>query len=143
MCIISKIHTTGLDITAHINHKIGTSIFLRCIGQFPIDCQLQQRELAGTDQVVVNEWFDNDDITIGSMMDTMEKQNLSKRLLYTWRECFANKLRDIKPTDLIKYFIDLKPNVQSLYLKIPCYTKKERQFCDCISPEMRKADIIT
>lgn len=83
VCTVSKIYTTSLDINTNTNHKIGTPISLRCIGQFPIDCQAQQRELAATDQVVINEWFDNNGITIGNMADTVEKQNLSKRLLYT------------------------------------------------------------
>lgn len=65
MCIVSEIYTTSLDITAHTNHKIGTSISLRRIVRFLADCRLQQRELAATDQGVVNKWFDNSGITIG------------------------------------------------------------------------------
>ncbi len=77
------------------------------------------------------------------MVDTMEKQNLSKGLLYTWQECFAKMLRDIKPTDLIEHSIDLKPNASPSYSKIACYTEKERQFCDRIFPEIEEAGIIT
>ena len=142
VCTVAEIRTTGLDITAHTNNKTGTPISLRRIGQFPVDRRPQQRELATTDQGVVNEWFDNSGITIGSMADTMEKQNRSKRLLYTWRECFAKTLRDVKPTDLIEHSIDLKPNARPSYSKIPRYTEKERQFCDRIFPEMEEAGII-
>lgn len=33
-------------------------------------------------------------------------------------------LQDIKPTNLIKHSINLKPNIYQLYLKIFCYTQK-------------------
>ena len=68
------------------------------------------------------------------MVDNVEKENLSKRLLYTWYEFFAKTLRDIKPTNLIEHSIDLKPNVRPFYSEIPRYTEKERQFCDRIFP---------
>ena len=95
VCTITKICTTSLDITAHTNNKTGTLISLQHIGQFPVDCQHEPRELAITNQVVMNNWFDNSGITIGSMADTVEKQNLNNRLLYIWRECFAKTLRDV------------------------------------------------
>lgn len=70
------------------------------------------------------------------MADTVNKQHLRKRLSYTWRECFAKTLRDVKPTGLIEHSIDLKPNARPSYSKIPCYTKKECQFCDRIFAKM-------
>lgn len=54
VCIVSKIHTIGLDTTAHTNHKIGTPISLRRIGQFLLDRRPQQRDLSAMDQVVVD-----------------------------------------------------------------------------------------
>ena len=79
----SEIRIAGLDITAHTNHISSTPITLRRIGQFSVDRQPQQQELVAVDQAVINQWFDDSGITIDSMADTMEKQNLSKRLLYT------------------------------------------------------------
>ena len=99
--------------------------------------------MVAVDQAVINQWFDNSDITISSMADIMEKQNLSKRLLYTWQECFAKTLRDVKPTDLIKHSITFKPNAHPSYFKILHYTEKERQFCDRIFLEMEEVGIIT
>ena len=99
--------------------------------------------MIAVDQAVINQWFDDSVITIGSMADTIEKENLSNRLLYTWQECFAKTLRDIKPTDLIEHSINLKPNARPSYSKIPRYTEKERQFCDRIFPEIEEAGIIT
>lgn len=135
----SEIRTSGLDITAHTNQKVCTPITLRRIGQFPVDRRPEQRELVGMDQTFIEQWFDGSGITIGSMADTLEKKSLSKRLLYTWRECFAKTLRDVKPT----HFIDLKPNARPSYSKIPRYTEKERQFCDRIFPESEEAGMIT
>ena len=143
VCTTSEIRVAGLDITAHTNYNSGTPITLRRIGQFLVDCQPQQRELVAVDRAVINQWFDDSGITIGSMADTLEKQNLSKRLLYTWQECFAKTLKDVKPTDLIKHSIYLKPNARPFYSKILRYTEKERQFCDCIFPEIEEAGIIT
>ena len=143
VCTASEIRVAGMDITAHTNHGSSTLITLRRIEQFPVDCRPQQRELVAVDQAVINQWFDDSGITISNMADTMEKQNLSKRFLYTWQECFAKMLRDVKPTDLIEYSIDLKPNARLSYSKIPRYTEKERQFCDRIFPEMEEAGIIT
>lgn len=95
------------------------------------------------DQANINQWFNDTGITIRKIADTVEKQNLSERLLYTWQDCFAKTLRDIKPTDLIGHSINLKPNAHSSYSKIPCYTEKERQFSDRIFPEIEEAGIIT
>lgn len=50
----------------------------------------------------------------------MEKQNLSKRFWYIWQECFAETLRDVKPSDFIEYSINFKPNARLLYSKILC-----------------------
>ena len=72
----------------------------------------------------------------------MQKQNRSKRLLYTWQKCFAKTLQDVKSTDLIKHSINLKPNACPSYSKIPRYTKKKRQFCNRIFPKIEKAGII-
>lgn len=63
--------------------KTGTPITLRRIGQFPIDCQPQQQELVAINQAIINLCFDSSGITIGSMVDTSEKPDLSKWLLYT------------------------------------------------------------
>ena len=117
VCTASEIRVAGLDITAHTNHSSGTPITLHRIGQFPVDRRPQQRELVAVDQAVINQWFDNSGITIGRMANTLEKQNLSKRLLYTWQECFAKTLRDVKPTDLIEHSIDLKPNAHVIRKK--------------------------
>lgn len=113
------------------------------IGQFLLDRWPEQRELVGVNQAIINQWFDNSDIKIGSMADTLDKQNLSKRLLYTWREYFAKTLKDVQSTDFIEHSINLKLNARPSYSKIPRYTEKERQFCDRIFSEIEEAGIIT
>lgn len=143
ICTVSEIRTAGLDVTAQTNQQSGTPITLWRIRQFPVDRRPQQRALVAVEQAVINEWFDDSGITIGSMANTVEKQNLGKRLLYTWRECFAKTLTNVKPTDFIEHSIDLKPNARLSYSKIPRYTEKERQSCDRIFPEMEEAGIIT
>lgn len=46
------------------------------------------------------------------MINTVEKQNLGKKLLYIEQEYFTKTLRDTKPTDLIGHSIDFKPNAR-------------------------------
>ncbi len=83
VCTAAEIRTSGLDLTiSHTNQKAGTPITLRRIGQFPVDRRPEHRELVGEDQKIIDQWFDDSGITIGNMADTLERKNLSKRLLY-------------------------------------------------------------
>lgn len=81
-------------------------------------------------------------ITIGKVADTEEKVRKVKRLLYTWRDCYARNMREIRATDLVEHTIDLKPNARPVYAKIPSYNHKEREFAAKIFPEMEAAGII-
>ena len=138
----SEICIVSLDITAHTNHNLSTPITLQ-IGQFPVHRRPQRQELVVVDQGVINQCFDDSGIIIGSMADTMENENLGKKLLYTLQECLAKTLRDIKSTDLIEYSINLKPNSCPSYSKIPRYTEEKRHFCDRIFSKIEETGIIT
>ena len=78
----------------------------------------------------------------GSRADTPERVLRVKRLLYTWKDCFALTLRDIKATDLIEHSTDSKPNARPAYGRIPKYNRKEREFAAYIFPMMEEAGII-
>lgn len=60
----------------------------------------------------VDEWFASSGITIGIMADTNDRVKKAKPLVYTWRDCFATSLKDIKTTDLIEHSIELEPNAK-------------------------------
>ena len=64
------------------------------------------------------------------MAKTAEEEEQVKQLLYTWRDCFAPTLKEMRPTDLVHHTIDLKPNARLVYTKIPRYTIKEREFAE-------------
>ena len=51
-------------------------------------------------------------------------------------------MREIKPTDLIKHFINLTSNIKPIYTSIKRYTLKEKTFAAEIFPEIKKAGII-
>lgn len=67
---------------------------------------------------------------------------MSKKLLYTWQECFAKTLIDVKLIDLIKHFIDFKLNTRQSYFKILRDTEKKCKFCDRIFLEIEETGII-
>ena len=62
--------------------------------------------------------------------------------MYTWRDCFATSLRDVKATDLIEYSIDLEREAQPIRGTLPKYTVQEREFANKIFPELEDAGII-
>ena len=64
------------------------------------------------------------------------------RLAYTWRDCFAKTVRDIKATDLIEHSIDLEPHARPIKGTLPKYTPQEREFANRIFPELEDAGII-
>lgn len=51
-------------------------------------------------------------------------------------------MREITATDLIKHFIDLKPNARPVFAKIPRCNRKEREFAANIFPLMEESGII-
>ncbi len=102
----------------------------------------QKRDLSIDDQITVNEWFNVFDIIIESMIRTSEQQNKVKRLFYTWRDCFAMKMTNIKTTNLMKHLIVLKSGFKFIKEKIPRYTLKKREFANQIFSQMKKTDII-
>lgn len=90
----------------------------------------------------VDKWFDNSGITLGSKADTPTRQAKARRLLYTWRDCFASKMRDVKATDLIHHAIDIKENSRPIFSQIKRYARKERDFSAKMFPEMEEAGVI-
>ena len=81
-------------------------------------------------------------ITIGPKADTPERIKRTQRLLYTWKDCFAANVRDIKARDLIEHSIDLEPNAKLVKGSLPRYTAEEREFANRIFPELEDAGII-
>ena len=91
---------------------------------------------------MVDAWFTRSGITIEEKADTPDRVSKARRMLYTWKECFATSVRKIKPTDLIEHFIDLVPNAKPVRGTLPKYTVQEREFANRIFSELEDADII-
>lgn len=115
---------------------------LRSTHGFPTTRRPENRELSTEPQPVVDEWFDQSGITIGNVANTPVKRQAARRLLYTWRDCFAKSLKDIKPTDLIFHSIDLTPDAKPVYRRGRRWTPREREFASKVFPEMEDAGII-
>ncbi|KAF2966539.1 hypothetical protein GQX73_g7005 [Xylaria multiplex] len=82
-------------------------------------------------------------IVIGDLVSNPEQRRRMVQLLYTYRDCFAKSLQDIRPTDLIEHCIDTDPNVKPFRLRQVRYTRDELEFSKKVFPTMEEADIIT
>jgi hypothetical protein len=72
-------------------------------GRFPTTRRPKKRPLSTAPENEIEKWFLSTAITIGDAAETEEQRSQAKRLLYTWKDCFAQSVRDIKATDLIEH----------------------------------------
>jgi hypothetical protein len=122
--------------------KEDIPISARKITGFPVKRRPKLRKLSEADEEKVEEWFIESGIVIGNMAEITEQIANAKRLLHTWKDCFAATMREIKPTDLVYHAIDLKPDSKPVYKRVLRYTVKEREFAARIFPEMEEAGIL-
>ncbi|TAQ83554.1 hypothetical protein B7494_g8120 [Chlorociboria aeruginascens] len=109
---------------------------------FPVERRPMMRPLTTALSDVINDWFEASGISLGDKADTPDKVLRAKRVFYTWKNCFASHMRDVKPIDLIEHAIDLFPNAVPCIGKARRYTKKERDFAAIIFPGMEEAGIV-
>lgn len=124
-------------------HPIRSKYALRKGDQSPTDRRPKPRPLSEASNDVINSWWLESQITIRPKADTIERLQKIKRLLYTYRDCFAESVKDVKVTDLIKHSIDLVPNAHPMKGKSPRYSTKERDFANIIFPAMEDAGIMS
>ena len=86
---------------------------------FPTSRRPTERALSTDSDEAIERWFWRSQIHIGPVADSPERLAKAKRLFYTWRECFAESLRDAKATDLIEHSIDLEPGAIPVTGKVP------------------------
>ena len=110
--------------------------------RFPTERRPTHRPLTTAPSEVIEAWFLGSGIEIGAMADAPERVEKSKRLLYTWRECFATSVKEVKPTDIIEHSIDLEPNVRPVKGTLPKYTPQERAFANQVFPELEDTGVI-
>lgn len=109
---------------------------------FPTTRRPEQRQLSGENQAVIDRWFLDSGITIGAQADTEERKLKTRRLLYTWRDCFAKSLKDVRPTDLIEHAIVTRPDAVPVCHKGFRYGLAEREFAAKMFPAMEEAGIV-
>ncbi len=134
--------TTRDSISEDLKFLSSTKYALSKENIFLIERRFEVRELSQKERKMINEWFELSKITIESKMNTSVRIEKTKRLLYIWRKCFAESVRDIKVTDIIKHFIDLKSNAKSFKETLLKYTAQEREFANIIFSTMKDVEII-
>lgn len=132
-----------VDMKPTTKHPIRSKYALGKGDQFPTDRRPNPRPLSEASNDIINSWWLESQITIGPKADTIERLRKIKRLLYTYRDCFAESVKDVKATDLIEHSIYLVPNAHPVKGKSPRYSTKERDFANTIFPAMEDAGIIT
>ncbi|RDW83189.1 hypothetical protein BP5796_04680 [Coleophoma crateriformis] len=65
-----------------------------------------------------------------------------KQLLYTWKNCFASRIKDVRPTDLIYHAIELIPGATPFCDTAPRYNNKDKAFADQVFPETEEEEVI-
>jgi hypothetical protein len=128
---------------SNTNKKISKSYKFKKTAKFFIKRRSLLKTLSEADQITVDEWFNVSNIIIEFVTKTSKQKAKAKKLFYTWRDCFAIKMTNIKIINLMKHFIKLKSKFRSMKNKISKYTSKEREFANQIFFQMKKADIIT
>lgn len=106
----------------------------RGVGRRPL-----QRPLSQESQSVVDNWFEKTGIILGDAADSPEHQDQARRLAYTWKDCFALSLDEIKTTDLVSHTVELLPNVLPYRLRQPPYSREQRRFALKFFPELERA----
>jgi hypothetical protein len=82
------------------------------------------------------------EILIGDAADTPQRWEQAARILYTWRDCFAGSIREIRPTDLVMHSIPLAPGARPTRSRVPIYTQEERNYLRETLPQLEDAGII-
>lgn len=127
---------------ATINEEANPKYSLGTGQGFPTQRRPKPRELSDEDIHIIDEWFNKSGIAIGRYADTAERVVMAKRLAYTYRDCFATTIRDVKATDIIEHSIDLISEAKPVRGTLPKYTPTEREFANKIFPDLEDAGVI-
>ena len=73
---------------------------------------------------------------------TAEEKNAAACLRYTWRDLFADDIRDMPVTHLLVHRIPIYQRAQPRRAKGRLYTKEERDWMEVNIPKLEAAGII-
>lgn len=88
-------------------------------------------------------WISRFPQMIGELVDTPEKIQKAKSLLYTWKDAFVESIRDMKFTDMMTHRIPTYANVVPKISKPVLYTEEERRWQLENLPAMVDAGVIS
>lgn len=86
-------------------------------------------------------WFAASRIELGPGLTQVQRQE-TKRLLYPWKDLFANKVKDMPVIDLLVHRIPVYEGAQPSRAKDKLYTKEERDWMELNIPKLEEASII-
>ena len=86
-------------------------------------------------------WFAASRIELGPGLTQVQRQE-AERLLYTWKDLFADKVKDMPVTDLLVHRIPVYEAAQPSRAKDKLYTKEERDWMELNIPKLEEAGII-
>ena len=86
-------------------------------------------------------WFAASKIELGEQL-TVEQKEEAACLLYTWKDLFADQIRDMPVTDLLVHRIPVYQGAQPRRAKDRLYTKEERDWLELNIPKLEEAGII-
>lgn len=125
----SSSHLADINTRDHILDVMSATMVVkpqlisaRQTTRFPVTRRPQFRPLSIATYEEVHQWFEDSGITIGEWADTPRRCQQAEYLFYTWNDCFAKSMADVKPTDLIEHAIDLIPKARPMYAKLSKYT---------------------
>ena len=86
-------------------------------------------------------WCATREITLGEKLKEKERKR-AMLLLYTWKDVFANALKDMPVTDLVEHQIPVKPGSQPQRAHKKIYSKEERDWLELDIPKLERDGII-
>jgi len=93
------------------------------------------------EEVKAAAWFATRKIALGKRLKEEEKKK-AMLLLYTWKDAFANDLKDMPITDMVEHQIPVWPGAQPRRAKDKVYTKEEQDWLEANIPNLEEAGII-
>ena len=111
------------------------------IVEYPTICRLTsyRRSIASSASEIPT-WFEAYKISLGEQLTAEKKE--AACLLYTWRDLFANDIKDMPVTNLLVYRIQIYRGTQPRRAKDRLYTKEELDWLEVNIPKLEEAGII-
>lgn len=86
--------------------------------EFPTQRRSQQRNLSSATDNILQDWWTSSGIVVGPKANAPDQVEKAKRIIYTWKNCFAESVKDVRATDLLEHSIDLTKDTRQVTGKV-------------------------